>query len=52
VLGGNRVGIYTVMVKPMYQKEFFGTKISRLFEFMLMRKFRKRKMIAEKSSGV
>jgi uncharacterized protein len=32
VLGGNRLGLYTVMVKPMARREFIGTKVSRLFE--------------------
>lgn len=42
VLGGNRLGIYTILVRPMHRREFFGTKISRFFEFFLMRSFRKR----------
>ena len=42
VLGGNRLGIYTILVRPMHRREFFGTKISRFFEFFLMRLFRKR----------
>ncbi|MHB1458487.1 MAG: YqeG family HAD IIIA-type phosphatase [Armatimonadota bacterium] len=42
VFGGNRLGIYTILVRPMYRREFFGTKISRFFEFFLMKTFRKR----------
>ncbi len=30
--GGNRAGMYTILVKPMDRKEFIGTKISRIFE--------------------
>lgn len=32
IVGGNRLRILTVLVAPMHQREFFGTKISRLFE--------------------
>lgn len=42
ILGGNRLGIYTILVRPMHRREFFGTKISRFFEFLLMKSFRKR----------
>lgn len=42
VLGGNRLGLYTVMVQPMARREFFGTKISRLFERCLLESFRRR----------
>lgn len=42
IWGGNRVGIYTVMVKPMARREFLGTKISRAAEAALLAWFRKR----------
>jgi HAD superfamily phosphatase (TIGR01668 family) len=42
VLGGNRLGIYTIMVRPMHRREFLGTKISRALEFVLLSWFRKR----------
>jgi uncharacterized protein len=42
VLGGNRLGIYTVMVRPMARREFFGTKISRAAEYLLLSWFRKK----------
>lgn len=32
ILGGNRLGMYTIWVKPMATKEFIGTKITRQFE--------------------
>ncbi len=32
MLGGNRLGLYTIWVKPLNAKEFFGTRISRQFE--------------------
>lgn len=40
VLGGNRLGLYTMMVRPMARREFIGTKISRAFERLLLRRFR------------
>lgn len=42
VLGGNRMGLYTVMVRPMHRREFLGTKISRLAEWALLKVFRRR----------
>ncbi|NLO90284.1 MAG: YqeG family HAD IIIA-type phosphatase [Clostridia bacterium] len=32
VLGGNRMGLYTVLVDPISSQEFIGTKIMRFFE--------------------
>lgn len=42
VLGGNRLGIYTIMVRPMHRREFLGTKISRALEYVLLSWFRRR----------
>ena len=42
VLGGNRLGLYTVMVKPMARREFLGTKVSRVAERVLLALFKKR----------
>jgi HAD superfamily phosphatase (TIGR01668 family) len=42
VLGGNRAGVFTVMVRPMARREFIGTKISRLAERALLAWFRRR----------
>ena len=36
ILGGNRLGLYTVMVPPMARREFLGTRVSRLFERAIM----------------
>ena len=41
VLGANRVGIYTIMVKPLGRREFFGTKISRAFELIFLYFYRR-----------
>lgn len=32
VLGGNRLGLYTILVNPISEKEFFWTKFSRFLE--------------------
>jgi len=37
ILGGNRLGLYTVLVKPMGRREFFGTRISRFFERLILK---------------
>ena len=43
ILGGNRVGIYTIMVKPMAKGEFVYTRlVHRPPETLLLRLFRKR----------
>lgn len=41
VLGGNRLGMYTVWVLPLDAREFFGTKPARLVEKLLVRRFRR-----------
>jgi uncharacterized protein len=42
VLGGNRSGVYTIMVKPMHKREFPYTRfISRPPERLLLRMFRR-----------
>lgn len=38
VLGGNRLGIYTVLVSPISDKEFVGTRIVRMIEKAVLRK--------------
>jgi HAD superfamily phosphatase (TIGR01668 family) len=43
ILGGNRSGIYTIMVRPLHRREFIYTKfVSRPPERLLLRWFRKR----------
>jgi len=46
ILGGNRAGLYTVMVKPLARREFLGTKISRLAEGALLAWFRRKGHLA------
>lgn len=38
ILGGNRLGIYTILVRPLSRREFFGTKVSRVFERLILRR--------------
>ncbi|MFQ3548587.1 MAG: YqeG family HAD IIIA-type phosphatase [Armatimonadota bacterium] len=37
IYGGNRCGIFTILVKPMDKTEFIGTRINRLFEAVVLR---------------
>ena len=39
VLGGNRLGMFTVWVLPLHKREFFMTKLARCVEAVLVRKF-------------
>jgi len=40
VLGGNRVGLYTILVVPIESKEFWWTKIMRKLERLVLRKLK------------
>ena len=42
VLGGNRLGLYTVMVRPIARREFIGTRVSRLVERLVLAWFARR----------
>lgn len=41
ILGGNRLGLYTILVEPMARREFIGTKINRFFEKFVLKGIRK-----------
>ncbi|HWQ75554.1 MAG TPA: YqeG family HAD IIIA-type phosphatase [Syntrophomonas sp.] len=43
VLGGNRAGLFTILVKPLARREFYGTKISRTMEYFVLRRYRRRR---------
>ena len=45
VLGGNRMGLYTILVVPVGEKEFIGTKVLRLMERVALRILRRRGLI-------
>ncbi|MDD4170602.1 MAG: YqeG family HAD IIIA-type phosphatase [Syntrophomonas sp.] len=36
VLGGNRAGLFTILVKPLARREFIGTKINRTLELFVL----------------
>ncbi len=40
ILGGNRLGLYTIWVKPLSTQEFIGTKITRRVEKLTVRLLR------------
>ena len=40
VLGGNRAGLYTILVVPLDKREFVGTKVSRCLEYFVLRRLR------------
>jgi len=42
VLGGNRLGLYTILVVPVGTKEFIGTKFMRMLERFVLRKLKMR----------
>ncbi len=37
ILGGNRLGLFTILVAPMSEKEFFGTKLTRAIERLILK---------------
>lgn len=37
ILGGNRLGMYTIWVKPLSSREFIGTKVTRQLEKLTVR---------------
>lgn len=41
VLGGNRLGLYTILVVPISQKEFIGTRLVRMVERFVLRRISK-----------
>ncbi len=45
VCGGNRLGFYTVLVKPISKKEFLGTRVVRIAEKIVIRKLVKKQII-------
>lgn len=42
VLGGNRVGLYTILVQPMSSREFVGTRLVRRLERLWLRYLQRR----------
>ena len=42
IYGGNNMGIFTVLVNPISNKEPIGTKINRVFEKIIIKKMKKK----------
>jgi HAD superfamily phosphatase (TIGR01668 family) len=42
ILGGNRAGLFTILVVPIAKREFIGTKISRCMEFFVLHRLRRK----------
>ena len=47
VLGGNRLGLYTIWVKPLKAREFAGTKIARMLERLAERRLKRLGLLPE-----
>lgn len=41
ILGGNRMGLYTILVSPISKREFIGTRLMRQVERIVLKRFRK-----------
>lgn len=37
ILGGNRLGLHTILVRPQGRREFLGTRVARMVERVLLR---------------
>ena len=47
ILGGNKTGITTILVNPISKKDFFGTKVNRLIEMVIMKKLRDKNLFVK-----
>lgn len=43
ILGGNRLGLYTVLVSPLSKREFIGTRVMRLVERVVLKKLKEKR---------
>ncbi|ABI67857.1 YqeG family HAD IIIA-type phosphatase [Syntrophomonas wolfei] len=50
VLGGNRAGLFTILVVPLDKREFPGTKISRCLEYFVLRRLRQELVVGRRTS--
>ena len=41
ILGGNRMGLLTILVTPISRREFFGTRLMRLVEALFVKKIKR-----------
>ncbi|MBC7217084.1 MAG: YqeG family HAD IIIA-type phosphatase [Candidatus Caldatribacterium sp.] len=42
VFGGNRLGLFTILVRPISKREFITTRLGRFFERLILRRFTSR----------
>lgn len=45
ILGGNKCGIYTILVDPIQKKEFIFTKFNRMIEKVIYKKFKNKNIL-------
>lgn len=45
ILGGNRLGLYTILVTPLCRREFIGTKMVRWLEKIILKRMAKRGLL-------
>jgi uncharacterized protein len=48
IAGGNRMGMFTILVAPISKQEWIGTRLNRSLEYILLTYLRKRGMITWK----
>ncbi|NLF45011.1 MAG: YqeG family HAD IIIA-type phosphatase [Syntrophomonadaceae bacterium] len=41
IMGGNRAGLFTILVEPIARREFLGTKLSRIMEYFVLKQIKK-----------
>lgn len=51
ILGGKRLGLYTILVSPVTEKEFVGTRLVRVFETALIGHLKRRGRIRERGDA-
>jgi uncharacterized protein len=47
ILGGNRAGLFTILVNPIARREFLGTKINSLLELLVLKQQRRKNSTKE-----
>jgi len=45
ILGGNRLGLYTILVCPLNKKEFIGTRVVRQVEKAVLNRLKRKGLI-------
>lgn len=50
IYGGNRFGIKTILVNPIEKKEFWGTRIKRPIERLIIKKYNEKEKMSKENS--